>query len=611
MKASTQKRPLDKSISFILSYLRGHRKTLAFGAVLVALTTFFQLLPPLVLRYGIEYMEWRAGSTQAALPPWLHDRLAPHSPLFSLGCFAAATVLLAAIQGVFRYFMRNILIGTSRKIEYELRNDYLQHLQTLSASFFQRNKTGDLMARATNDMEAIRSMLGPGIMQFASTIVIGLVSILLMAGISLKTTLWSLLPMPFVAVIVYRQVGQIERLFDRIQAQFSALTAKVQENLSGIRVIKSYVQETHEIDHFCNQSKEYVRRNMKLVRVRASMWATIEFLLGITTLTALWVGGRQVMTGALSIGGLVAFLAYLAMLAWPMIAFGWVLNLWQEGLASTGRILAILRQAPEIGDDQRTDHTLTTVAGRITFRDLSFAYAPAGPFVLKHIDLDIQAGMTLAIVGATGSGKSTLVNLIPRLQEAPEGTLLIDGRPIRHFPLHILRRHIGMVPQETFLFSDTLQDNIAFGEEGAELAAIENAAAISQIKSDFDQFPDGYATVVGERGITLSGGQKQRTAISRAVIRQPAILILDDALSAVDTYTEEEILKRLRTVMRDRTTILVSHRISTVRDADLIIVLREGEIIERGCHEELLAQRGVYYELNQRQMLEESLAAMG
>lgn len=555
-------------------------------------------------------MEWRGGSTRAALPDWMENVVSPLSPVLALAVFAAVTVLLAAIQGVFRYYMRNTLIGMSRRIEYELRNDYLLHLQTLSASFFQRNKTGDLMARATNDMEAVRSMLGPGIMQFATTIVVGLVSIILMAGISLKTALWSLLPMPFVAVIVYRQVGQIEKLFDRIQAQFSALTAKVQENLSGIRVVKSYVQEEHEIEHFRGQSQEYIRRNVKLVKVRASLWATIEFLLGLTTLTALWVGGQQVMAGQLSIGGLVAFLAYLAMLAWPMIAFGWVLNMWQEGLASTERILAILRESPEIQDDDRTDNSLHTIQGGITFRDLSFSYTPDGPYVLRHIDLHIEAGMTVAIVGATGSGKSTLVNLIPRLYDSPDGTLLIDGRPVQNYPLQVLRRHIGMVPQETFLFSDTLEDNIAFGEETSNLSAIENAAEISQIKSDFDQFPDGYATVVGERGITLSGGQKQRTAISRAVIRQPRILILDDALSAVDTYTEEEILKRLRAVMRDRTTILVSHRISTVREADLIIVLKEGEIIERGRHEELLALQGIYYELNQRQMLEESLAAL-
>ncbi len=601
---------LDKPSNFILHYLRQHKSTLVFGVVLTLLTTGFQLATPIVLRYAIEYIEWRLGSSSARLPSWIEQIAAGHSPARDLGLFALAMVVMAVFQGIFRFYLRTLLIGMSRKVEYHLRNDYLRHLQSLSASFFQRHKTGDLMARATNDMEAVRSMLGPGIMYFATTFVVSLVSIALMAGISLKTTLWSLALMPIVAYIVYRQVGQIEKLFDKIQEQFSALTAKVQENLSGIRVVKSYVQEEHEIGHFRRQSEEYIRRNLKLVKVRASLWSTIDFLLGLTILMALLVGGRQVIEGELSIGGLVAFLAYLSMLAWPMIALGWVLNIWQEGLASTERILAILREKPEIVDGPETDHSITELRGEIEFRGLSFAYSEGGPQVLNNISLRIPFGTTIAIVGATGSGKSTLVNLIPRLQQAAPGMLLIDGHPVEQIPLSLLRRSIGMVPQETFLFSDTLQENIAFGEEEAGSAEIEAAAETSQIRSDFDQFPDGFATLVGERGITLSGGQKQRTAISRAVIRKPRILILDDALSAVDTYTEEEVLKGLRKIMAERTTILVSHRVSTVRDADLIVVLKGGEIIEQGQHEVLLAQKGAYWQLYQRQILEESLAAM-
>ena len=607
---SHKKVPVDTTTHFILHYLGQHKGTLVWGFFLTLLTTGFQLAVPMVMRYAIEYIEWSQGSEGAAVPAWLLSALRGLTHSRTLALFALALVLVTLVQGIFRYYLRMLLIGMSRRVEYSLRNDYLAHLQTMSAAFYQRHKTGDLMARATNDMEAVRSMLGPGIMYFATTIVVAVVSIALMAGISWQTTLWSLLLMPAVAVIVYRQVRQIEKLFDKIQEQFSALTAKVQENLSGIRVVKSYVQEEHEIAHFRSQSEEYIRRNLRLVKVRAGLWSTIDFLLGLTTLAALLAGGWQVMQGQLSIGGLVAFLAYLAMLAWPMIALGWVLNMWQEGLASTGRILSILREEPEIQDGPATDHAIRELRGEIEFRRLCFAYQEEGPPLLKEISLHIPAGMTLAVVGATGSGKSTLVNLIPRLLQAGPGMLLIDGHPVETIPLAVLRRSIGMVPQESFLFSETIQENIAFGEEDAGMAEIEAAAETSQIRRDFDQFPDGFATMVGERGITLSGGQKQRTAISRAVIRQPSILILDDALSAVDTYTEEEILKRLRTIMAERTTILVSHRISTVREADLIIVLKEGRICEQGHHDELLEQRGPYWELYQRQMLEESLAEM-
>lgn len=608
--APTNTPPTEKPLRFIFHYLERHKGTLALGLMLTLLMTGFQLASPMVLRYAIEYAEWRLGSAGAVLPGWIRTLADGHTPFRNLGFFALAMVVMSLLQGFFRYHLRMQLIGMSRRVEYALRNDYLAHLQSLSAGFFQRHKTGDLMARATNDMEAVRSMVGPGIMYFATTFITAIISIALMAGISWRTTLWALLLMPLVAIIVNRQVGQIEKLFDRIQEQFSTLTAKVQENISGIRVVKSYVQEEHEIGDFRSISREYIRRNLKLVLVRAGMWSTIDFLLGLTTLAALFAGGREVMLGRLSIGGLVAFLSYLAMLAWPMIAMGWTLNMWKEGLASTERILAIFREKPDVFDSPETDHSITGISGEIEFRNLSFAYSEAGPQVLQEISLHIPAGTTVAVVGATGSGKSTLVNLIPRLYQAGKGSLLLDGHPIETIPLDLLRRSIGMVPQETFLFSETLQENIAFGREEIDMAEIEEAAESSQIRSDFDQFPEGFATMVGERGITLSGGQKQRTAISRAVIRRPKILILDDALSAVDTYTEEEILKRLRRIMAERTTILVSHRVSTIREADLIVVLREGRIIEQGQHDELLARKGAYWQLYQRQMLEESLSTI-
>ncbi|MBN2356217.1 ABC transporter ATP-binding protein [candidate division KSB1 bacterium] len=600
---------MEKPIRFIVSYLYRYKWQMIIGFFCVLLTALFQLAMPMVLRYGIDFIEMKMTG-RALLPAWLTRMVLDHSPAVVLIVFAFLFVFTAILQGIFRYNMRNILIGVSRRVEYHLRNDYMAHLQTLSASFFQRNKTGDLMARATNDMEAVRSMLGPGIMYMMNTIIVGITTIWLMLHISPQMSLWSLLPMPLVAVIVYRQVRQIQKLYNRIQAQFSSLTARVQENLSGMRVVKSYVQEEHEITHFNRLGREYINRNMALVKVRAGLWASIEFLLGITILIALLVGGRLVINETVSIGSLVAFLSYLAMLAWPMIAFGWVLNIWQQGAASIKRILSILREEADVQDDRRTDHSIRDIEGRITFRNLTFTYEEATAPALQSIELDIPAGTTVAIVGNTGSGKSTLVNLVARLYEVPEGALFIDGREIHTIPLSVLRRNIGMVPQEAFLFSDTLGDNIAFGRPGADAREIETAADISRLTSDLDQFPQGYETMVGERGITLSGGQKQRAAISRAVIRMPKILILDDALSAVDTYTEEEILRGLRDIMAGRTTLIVSHRISTIRDADFIIVLQNGGIVEQGDHAQLTAQQGVYFALSQRQLLEEALAEL-
>jgi ATP-binding cassette, subfamily B, multidrug efflux pump len=593
---------------FIFSYLFRYKRRLLIGFLFVVLTNLWQVGSPLVLRYGIEFLEYKiGGSSTAQLPTWLLQWTTAYSVNRFLIILGLILVGVAAIHGTFRYFMRNILIGLSREIEYEIRNDYLQHLQSLSASFFQRYKTGDLMARATNDMEAVRTMLGPGVMYMMNAVTLTLFSFVLMMSISPVVTLWSLLPMPFVAFIVKHQVGKINQLFQNIQAQYSSITAKVQENLSGIRVIKSYVQETHEIVDFEKMNKEYIQRNMKLVRVRAGLWSSIEFLLGLTILSSLFFSGWQVIRHQLTIGGLVAVMAYLSMLAWPIIALGWVLNLWQEGMASCERILSILKQKTDIQDGPETDAAITQLQGNIQFEHLVFQYNSSTAPVLNDLSLAIPSGMTLAIVGHTGSGKSTLVNLIPRLYEASAGTIKIDGYDIRHIPLQCLRRHIGFVTQETLLFSETLRENMAFGVDSVSDEALNTVAQVAQLQKDLDQFPQGWNTLVGERGLTLSGGQKQRVAIARAVLRDPRILILDDALSAVDTYTEEEILRQLKKVRQGRTTILVSHRISTVRDADLIVVLKNGRIAEQGGHDQLLVQKGLYYQLYQRQLLEQSL----
>ena len=580
------------------------------GIFFVILATLFQLVTPWILRYAIDYIQFHSQSS-ASYTSLFIIQVAHFLNISSFTgmtlIFAGLILLSTLVQGFFRYLMRISMIGASRKIEFEMRNDYFSHLQTLEPEFYQQNKTGDLMARASNDLEAVRALVGPGIMHFVSTIFLAISAIFLMIKIDSRLTLWALLPLPIVVIIVNRLLVRINKLFTRIQAQFATVTAKVQENISGIRVVKSYVQEDHEVDDFKDQNKELVNRNLALAKVRAKLRGSIEFLLGLSTIIVLWRGGLDVISGKITIGGLVAFLAYLAMLAWPMIALGWVMNLWQQGLASLNRMLVIWSQKPSIKDTSATDISIQTLKGHITFNKVHFSYNEEKIPVLNEINLDIPAGTTLAIVGPTGSGKSTLVNLLPRLYDVTEGSILIDGHDIKKIPMNILRTNIGYAPQEAFLFSDTLEGNIGFGLEKPQGEEIAEAAESSQINLDMDQFPHGLQTVVGERGITLSGGQKQRIALSRAVIKKPKILILDDSLSAVDTYTEEEILKRLREIMKNRTSIIVSHRISTVKDADVIIVLDDGKILEKGNHEELIEKQGLYYHIYQKQMLEKSL----
>jgi len=599
---------IQTSRQFVLAYFLRYKNRWLLGLLFVLLTNVWQVGTPWVLRYAIEYLEYQLGGLSAVrLPNWLLHWASMFTLPHFLMLAALISVGVAAVHGLFRYLMRNILIGLSREIEYRIRNDYFNHLQTLPAFFYQQHKTGDLMARATNDIEAVRTMMGPGVMYMMNTITLSLFSLTMLLTLSPRVTAWSLLPMPVVAIIVRHQVKKINGLFKNIQAQYSSITAKVQENLSGIRVLKSYVQESHEIADFEQLNREYIRRNMKLVRVRAGLWSTIDFLLGLTILTCLFLSGREVMQGRLTIGGMVAFMAYLSMLAWPIISLGWVLNMWQEGMASCERILSIMKAKNDIDDDENTDWSITNIKGQVEFDHLTFQYPGTTAPVLSDITLTIPQGITLAIVGHTGAGKTTLAALLPRLYDAPPGSCRIDGHDLRRIPLQVLRQHIGFVTQETMLFSDTLAENITFGKDQAPESAFEDAVRISQVNKDLDQFPDGWNTLVGERGLTLSGGQKQRVAISRAILRDPRILILDDALSAVDTYTEEAIWQELEQVRRGRTTILISHRISTVHDADLIIVLEKGRIVEQGRHEQLLAAQGVYYQLYQRQLLEQSL----
>lgn len=533
-----------------------------------------------------------------------------------VGRYAGLLLLIAGVAGYFRYHMRRIIISASRGIEYDLRNDFFAHLERLPLSFFQANRTGDLMSRATNDLSAVRMMIGPAVMYLANTIITAIVSLTLMFLVDVRLTLVALIPLPIVSITVNIFGRKIHKTFEQVQEKLSEMSAIAQESLTGVRVVRAYRQEDAETERFRQSNIDYLKHNRRLSRLQGAFFPTMGLFLGFSAMLALWLGSRDVISGRITVGELVAFNAYLAQLAWPMIAFGWVTNLLQRGTASWSRMLMVMDAEPGVRDEGPGLSALGSgpeggeIRGEIEFRNLSFSYGDRE--VLSQISFSVKPGETVAVVGGTGAGKSTLVNLLPRLHNPPRGTVFIDGRDVRDIPLSELRGAIGFVPQEPFLFSDTLADNIAFGVPGVKAQHPERiaaAAAVAQLDKDIADFPEGFETMVGERGITLSGGQKQRTAIARAVVTDPRILILDDALSAVDTYTEEEILSRLRGVMRSRTAMLISHRISTVRDADQIVVLEGGRLVERGRHDDLIARGGYYAELYKKQLLEEELAS--
>lgn len=553
--------------------------------------------------------------------------------------YGGALLSIGLVSGVFRFWTRRILIGASRGLEYDMRNDFFAHLQTLPLAYYQANRTGDLMSRATNDLNAVRMMIGPAIMYTANTALTFVAALGMMLAIDARLTLFSLIPLPFVSISVNYFGRAIHRGFEQIQAQLSDVSAVAQEALSGVRVVRAYRQEEAEVERFRRANLEYLRRNRKLIVLQGFFFPTMSLFLGLGSMLVLWLGSQAVINDRITLGQFVAFFAYLTMLSWPMIAFGWVTNMMQRGMASWKRMLEIMDTVPAIRDaDSGSSTRPAQIVGDIEFRNLTFRFGDTT--ILRDVSLQIPAGQTVAIVGETGAGKSTLISLIARLHEPPPGTVFVDGRDVRTWPLATLRSAIGFVPQEPFLFSDSIGDNVAFGldghrgglrsasrqspspaphgavagqpggdERGERLASIERAAAVARLDKDLADFPRGFDTIVGERGITLSGGQKQRTALARAVAMDPRILIMDDSLSAVDTYTEEEILGRLRAVLRQRTSIIVSHRISTVRDADQIVVLNQGTLVERGTHSELVANGGFYAELYAKQLLEEELAA--
>ena len=581
---------LPKSLRPLFPYLKRYRTGFAWGALCVLLLNGLWVLFPQVLRRAVD--DLNSGVTTQ-----------------KLGRYALMIIALVLAKGVFQFLTRWIVIGISRDIEFDLRNDLFQQLERLSHSFYQRTRTGDVMARATNDLNAVRALLGPAIMYTANTLVFTAMALVFIFQISPKLTLYAFLPLPIASIVIQYFGRQIHDRFEKIQAMFSEISARAQENFSGARVIRAYVQEEPEIRAFETANREYISRSLHLVRLMGMLWPTLELMLGIAVVLVLWLGGREVVQNRISTGQFVAFLTYITQLTWPVIALGYVINLFQRGTASLGRIHEIMTVVPEIADTPEVAAAgppEREIAGTIEFRNLNFSYE--GTPVLHDINLRIPAGTSLAIVGPTGSGKTTLVNLIPRVYDTDPGSVLIDGIPIRRFPIDFLRANIGFVPQETFLFSDTIRENIAFGKDDATDTQIRAAADAANIATDIEGFPDGFQTIVGERGITLSGGQKQRTAIARAILRNPRILILDDALSSVDTHTEEKILNHLREVMRGRTTIFISHRVSTVQNADQIAVLHGGRIVEYGTHDELLARHGYYADLYDKQLLEEELA---
>ncbi len=576
----------------LFAYMRRYRWGYLWGSLCVIATNAVWVLFPKVLQQAIDALNHGVTRQRVLL-------------------FAGILVAIALIKGVFLYAQRWILIGISREIEFDLRNDLFRHLEKQDTGFYQRYRTGDIMARLTNDLNAVRMLLGPAIMYSANTLMFTVGALFFLLRISPYLTLVALAPAPIASIVIQYLGRKIHDRFERIQASFSEISAQAQENYSGARLVRAFAREESQISLFEQLNLQYISRALRLVQLMGMLWPSLEFILGVSMIITLLAGGHLVIQHRISVGEFVAFNTYMILLIWPIIAVGWVVNIFQRGTASVTRIDELLRQEPAI-DDRNADPAMTqdTVpAGEIEFRHLDFNYGQTQ--VLHDISLQVPAGSSLAIVGPTGSGKTTLVNLISRLYEAPEGSLLIDGRPIREYPLSVLRRNIGMVPQETFLFSETLRENLAFGAPQASAADLLEAAEAAHIRQEFEEFPQGFETMVGERGVTLSGGQKQRTAIARALLRRPAILILDDALASVDTYTEERILGGLQSYTSGSTTILISHRVSTVRHADQIAVLDRGRIVELGKHDELLALDGYYASLYQKQQLEEELTVAG
>lgn len=582
-----------KSLYPLIPYLKKYRKLLLAGTFFVAVSIFLQSMYPLLIGSAVDEIS---------------NKTTHHSYLY----YGLMSVGLILFGGFFLFLTRRTIIVASREIENDLRHDFFEHLQKLPKSFYDKMSTGDIMAHATNDINNIRNLLGPGIMYSIQTFLRTVVTLIIMLGISVQISLISLLPLPLISLLVYKIMKSVFNRSLKVQESFSVLNTKVQENFSGIRVIKSYVREKSEINDFERVSADYQKKNLSLARIQSYSFPMMFLLTGLSIIIVIYFGGMKVIEGTLTIGNIAEFIVYLGQLTFPMIAFGWVINLVQRAAPSMNRLMKIFNTKPDISDTDFTNRNITQndITGEIEFRKVSFKYPDTDNYILKDINLKIGKGSSLGIIGLTGAGKTTFINLIPRVYDTTEGDIFIDNYNLRSVPLAVLRSSIGIVPQESFLFSDSIERNIAYSADSLNEEDIISASRLSGLYKDVNLFPEQFKTVVGERGITLSGGQKQRTSIARALYKKPKILILDDSLSAVDTSTEEEILQGLKQVMKDRTTIIISHRISTLQNLDKIIVIDENRISEEGTHYELIALEGVYFGIYMKQLLEEEIQEM-
>jgi ATP-binding cassette, subfamily B, multidrug efflux pump len=569
-------------------YFIKYKTKLFLGIIFILISNSMTVYLPILLKDSINELQNNASSQK------LLD-------------YALLIVGTSIVAGIFRYLIRQTIIVVSRLIEYDLRGDFWEHIQKLPLRYFQNNSTGNIMSHATNDINSVRGFIGPAVMYSIDTVIRLVIVVAIMISINLSLTIYALLPLPILSFGVYRVGKLIHEKYTKIQENFSQLTTRAQENFSGIRVIKSYVREANEIKRWNELSQEFLRKNMNLVRIQSLIMPILTIITGISIIVVIWVGGGKVISGEMNLGEIAAFVMYLSILIWPVIAFGWVMNIIQQAEASMKRLNKIFNEPYEIQDSPKTDYTVKEIIGDIEFRNVSFSYSDSLPDVLKNISLKISVGSTLAIVGHTGSGKTSFINLIPRLYDVISGEVFIDGKNIKDIPLDILRTNVAVVQQESFLFSDSIYGNLSYGLRDIDKQRVEDVARIANFDNDVKTFPNGYETIVGERGITFSGGQKQRASLARALATDPKILILDDSFSAVDTNTEEEILKNLKEFMKNRTSIIISHRISTVKDADKIVVLEDGKIVEQGTHDELVLLNGLYADLHYKQLLEKEL----